>query len=117
MAKLHQQPGALAANKPTTSISADPQKEMDWDRTYTKEGSEQHHTTGLKMESPKGKGGVVDQGTPGENQLKMRCPRGTQLAHTCSDGTEQSQMEGDCQWPILCTRVKRHKSSKSWANG
>ena len=32
-----------------------PQKEMDLDRTYTKEGSEQHHTTGLKMESPREK--------------------------------------------------------------
>ena len=30
-------------------------------------------------------------------------------SHACSDGTEQSQMERDCQWPMLCTRVKMHK--------
>ena len=35
-----------------------------------------------------------------------RC--GTQLAHTCSDGTEQSQMERDCKWPMLCTSQVSH---------
>ena len=34
---------------------------------------------------------------------------GTPLAHTWSDGTDQSQMEKHCQWPMLCTNVKRQK--------
>ena len=25
--------------------------------------------------------------------------------------SEQSQMEGDCQWPMLCSRVKMHKQA------
>ena len=54
VAKLHQQPGALATNQSTTSTPADPQKEMDLDRTYAKEGSEQHNTAALKW-NPQGK--------------------------------------------------------------
>ena len=60
----------------TFSTPADPQKDMDLDRTYTKEESEQLHTTGLKMEYPRDKDqGAVDQGTPGEDQWRTRCPR------------------------------------------
>ena len=44
------------------STLADSQKEMDLDRTYTREGSEQHQTIGLKAESPWEKMVRVDQG-------------------------------------------------------
>ena len=55
MVKLHQQPGALAANQATPSTLVDPQKEMDLGWTNTAEGPEQHHTSKwLKME-PQGK--------------------------------------------------------------
>ena len=38
---------------------------------------------------------------------------GTQLTLNYPAGTGKSQIERDCQWSMLCTRVKMHKSSKS----
>ena len=67
------------------------------------EGSEQHHTTGLKVESPSEKEVRVDQGLK-EHLEKISGRRdiqsGTLLIDIWQAGTEESQMQRNCQWHV-----------------
>ena len=70
---LHQQPEALAANQSTTSTLADPQKEMELVRTYTKEWSEQHQA--LKWYHNGKRRGGRPKNTWRRDQWKTICSR------------------------------------------
>ena len=77
--KLIQQLGALAVNQLTTISLADPQRKLIWIGHLLKEDWSSITRQAFKR-NPQGKGGMVDQGTPGEYRWKTRCPRRDTLA-------------------------------------